>query len=616
MSGDGRESEGGEEEVRGARRIPGPRGAVDDLDLASMPLPPLPPPGGTAPDEAVPEQSQPASAPAPGDAEEGPAPAPEHAAEEPDERGPGPESAAAGQHPEPGTTAEPEPGPGPAPEPEPETAPGHVPAPEQEAEPEPGPRAAPAPEPGAESADGHPRPAAPEPGAGPVAPAPHAADPVAPSPHAAGPTVPGPHAAGPTAASSAAPEPGATPTTPGPTTPGPAGGLTQEPPGTPDPLMASAPDPRVTSAPVALPHQVLKALLGAWALSACSAEETAAVEDHLTGCAPCADEALRLRDAVGLLHTDGSLDLDPTLRTRVLDGCFGSRPARIPVPEWAAPYDAETARLDALLRDIGDSEWHAPVRLQWFEEERRVSRRTTVAGVIGHLMAVDGLLSAALGLGDPLDDGRAPLDPTERTETYWSAARRPPTRAVREPWRAQSHELIRTASFAGRNAAETSVSYGAFALPLQDAALDRAFECWVHGGDIADAVDYPYQAPSAAHLHRMIDLAARMLPAALAGRRGAGLAGPVKEVVAAGAPGRSLHLEIEGHGGGDWYIALDSPAAVGAPERAVAQVALDGVEFCRLVAGHISPVEAAAGQEGDREAIRDVLFAAASLSRL
>ncbi|MGW6591222.1 maleylpyruvate isomerase N-terminal domain-containing protein, partial [Streptomyces globisporus] len=434
MSGDGRESEGGEEEVRGARRIPGPRGAADDLDLASVPLPALPPPGGTAPDEAVPEQSAPKTEPGP-------------------ELGPEPE-------PEPGSAA-------------------------AEADPEPAPAAE----------------AGPEPGPGPD---------------------PGPEPAGPEAAD-----------------------------GPPDPLMSSA--------PVVLPHQVLKALLGAWALSACSVQETAAVEDHLTGCAPCADEALRLRDAVGLLHTDGSLDLDPTLRTRVLDGCFGRRPARIPVPEWAAPYDAETARLDALLRDIGDSEWHAPVRLQWFEEERQVSRRTTVAGVIGHLTAVDGLLSAALGLDDPLDGGKAPLDPTERTETYWSATRRPPTRAVREPWRAQTHELIRTASFAGRNVAETSVSYGAFALPLQDAALDRAFECWVHGGDIADAVDYPYPAPSAAHLHRMIDLAARMLPAALAGRRSAGLAGPAKDLVTAGAPGRSLHLEIEGHGGGDWYIALDSP---------------------------------------------------------
>ncbi|MGW6288764.1 zf-HC2 domain-containing protein [Streptomyces sp. NPDC055107] len=450
MSGDGRESEGDEEEVRGAHRIPGPRGAADDLDLESVPRPPLPPPGPAAPDETVPEQ------PAPPEPEQ---PAPEEA-----------------------TTG----------------------------------RAA------------------------------------------------------------------------------------------PEPLMTSAPD---------LPHQVLKALLGAWALSACSAGETAAVEDHLTVCAPCADEALRLRDAVGLLHTDGSLDLDPTLRSRVMDGCLSRRPARIPVPEWAAPYDAETARIDALLRDIGDSEWHAPVRLQWFEEEREISRRTTVAGVIGHLMAVDGLLSAALGLDDPLG-GEAPLDPTERTEAYWSATRPPPTRAVREPWRAQSHELIRTASFAGRNVAEASVSYGAFALPLQDALLERAFECWVHGGDIADAVDYPYQAPSAAHLHRMIDLAARMLPAAVAGRRRAGLAGPAKDLVAAGAPGRSVHLEIEGNGGGDWYIALDSPAAVGSPERVVAQVALDGVEFCRLVAGRISPVEAAAGQEGDREAIRDVLFATASLSRL
>ncbi|MYS10430.1 MDMPI N domain containing protein, partial [Streptomyces sp. SID6041] len=101
-----------------------------------------------------------------------------------------------------------------------------------------------------------------------------------------------------------------------------------------------------------------------------------------------------------------------------------------------------------------------------------------------------------------------------------------------------------------------------------------------------------------------------------ANRRRAGLAAPARRLVAAGAPGRSLHLEVEGVGGGHWYIALDSPAALGSPAQAVAQVAMDGVEFCQLVAGHISPEEAAAGQDGDREAIRDVLSAAASLSRL
>ncbi|WP_329195733.1 zf-HC2 domain-containing protein [Streptomyces sp. NBC_01435] len=384
----------------------------------------------------------------------------------------------------------------------------------------------------------------------------------------------------------------------------------------------AAVDPSDPSDPLVLPHQVLKALLGAWALAACSTEESEAVEAHLTECAACADEALRLRDAVGLLHTDRSLDLDPTLRTRVIDACLSRRPANIPVPDWAAPYDAETARLDALLRDIGGPEWHAPVRLKWFEDEQEVRRKTTVAGVVGHLMTVDGLLGTALDLEVPLGDGVLgrgadwPLSPTARTEKYWSATRLPPTRAVHEPWRAQSHTLIRTVSFAGRGVSELSVSYGDFALPLHDALLDRAFECWVHGGDIADAVDYPYEPPSPSHLHRMIDLAARLLPAALAERRRTGLAGPARHLVTAGSPGRSLHLEVEGSGGGDWYIPLDSPAALGSPAHAVAQVALDGVEFCRLVAGHVPPVEAAAGQEGDREAIRDVLFTAASLSRL
>ncbi|CAM5380395.1 Immediate early protein OS=Streptomyces cyaneofuscatus OX=66883 GN=G3I52_19475 PE=4 SV=1 [Streptomyces cyaneofuscatus] len=71
-----------------------------------------------------------------------------------------------------------------------------------------------------------------------------------------------------------------------------------------------------------------------------------------------------------------------------------------------------------------------------------------------------------------------------------------------------------------------------------------------------------------------------------------------------------------GSGGGEWLIPLDSPGALGSADHEVAHVALDGVEFCRLAAGHVPPAEAAAGQVGDREAIRDVLFAAAGLSRM
>ncbi|MFJ9906752.1 zf-HC2 domain-containing protein [Streptomyces sp. NPDC101152] len=378
------------------------------------------------------------------------------------------------------------------------------------------------------------------------------------------------------------------------------------------------PAPEEQPPPLVLEHQVLKSLLGAWALAACSAAETAAVEEHLGGCGACADEARRLREAVGLLHPPESLDLDPALRTRVLEGCLDRRPPRIPVPEWAAPYDAETARLDALLQDIGDAEWHAPVRLRWFGGDGAESRRTTVAGVIAHLLTVDGLVAVALGLDDPLGEIVAERPtPVARTEAYWHTSHFPPTRGIRVPWREQSHELVRTVSFTGAGSDGPAVSYGDFELPLRDAMLDRAFECWVHAEDIAEAIDYPYEPPSPQHLHRMIDLAARMLPLVLAERRRSGpAAGAAPRLGVAGEPGRSLRLEIEGSGGGEWLIPLDSPGAVGSAELEVAHVALDGVEFCRLAAGHVPPAEAAAGQVGDREAIRDVLFAAASMSRM
>ena len=372
----------------------------------------------------------------------------------------------------------------------------------------------------------------------------------------------------------------------------------------PDVRVPPAPPDPAAPAPLVLPHVVLKALLGAWALAACSPAETAAVEDHLGLCGSCAEEALRLREAVGLLHQPESLDLDPALRTRVLESCLELRPPRIPVPGWAEPYDAETARLDALLQDIGDAEWHAPVRLRWFEDGGPASRRATVARVIAHLLTVDGLVAAALGLDDPLggtgakDSGAKDSGPTARTEAYWRAGQVPTTRSVRPHWRRQSHDLVRTASFAGDGGERLTVPYGDFDLPLRDALLDRAFECWVHAEDIANAVDDPYEPPAPRHLHRMIDLAARMLPRVLSARCRAGLAAPARErhLVTAGSPGRSLRLEIEGAGGGQWLIPLDSPGAVPSAAHEVAHVALDGVEFCRLAAGHVSPEDAAAGQ--------------------
>lgn len=365
--------------------------------------------------------------------------------------------------------------------------------------------------------------------------------------------------------------------------------------------------------PPSYDHQTLRSLLGAWALSACSAEETLAVEDHLTDCATCAAEAVRLREAVALLRPENPLDLDTLMRARVLDDCLGRRPARVPVPEWAGPFDAETARLDALLRDLDPGDWNRRVRLRWHYG----TRVATVTEVIEHLTAVDGLVAVALGMTEPLGTGdEAPRDPEERTEAYWRRFGGRSATDVREAWRDQGRSLVRAVSFAGRSAGGLDVGYGGAAMPLRDAFLDRAFECWIHAGDIAEAVDYPYDPPAPGHLNHMIDLAARMLPGALAGLRRAGRALSAGRLVAAGAPGRSLHLEVEGDGGGDWHIPLDSPVAGVSDTENVAHVALEGVEFCQLAAGHREPENLAAGQEGDLGAIHDVLAATASMSRL
>ncbi|MQY12978.1 hypothetical protein SRB5_31180 [Streptomyces sp. RB5] len=383
-------------------------------------------------------------------------------------------------------------------------------------------------------------------------------------------------------------------------------------------------------------HALLQSLLGAWALAACSPEETAAVEAHLTDCGTCAEEALRLRDAVTMLHPQEGLDLAPTLRARVLDFARLRRRPQVPVPGWAAAYDAETARLDALLEDMGESEWAAPVTLTWYDGDATATRETSVAGVIGHLVAVDGLPALALGLPDPLRLGGGPpgaplTSPVERTEAIWKQAgsehrvqqaltpemRRRHAGTVRGVWRDQNYQLIRRASYGAATVADLNVPYGpGLALPMRDAYADRAFETWVHASDIADAVAYPYDDPEPRHLHRLIDLAVRLLPGALADRRRAGRADPPAELLPAGEEGRSLHLEIEGEGGGDWFIPLDSPAAAASRKGEVAHVALEAAEFCRIAAGHRAPEEAAAGSDGDRRAVREVLYAAASLSRL
>jgi len=59
--------------------------------------------------------------------------------------------------------------------------------------------------------------------------------------------------------------------------------------GRPLPTLEDLAQAAAQPAPLVLEHRVLKSLLGAWALAACSPDETAAVEEHLGDCGSCAE---------------------------------------------------------------------------------------------------------------------------------------------------------------------------------------------------------------------------------------------------------------------------------------------------------------------------------------
>ncbi|GAA2743165.1 sigma factor [Kitasatospora cinereorecta] len=308
--------------------------------------------------------------------------------------------------------------------------------------------------------------------------------------------------------------------------------------------------------------------------------------------------------------TDEPLDLPVGLRQQVLESCLAQRPAELPVPVWAAPYAAESARLDALLRDLGPEEWQEVAELAWSGGVQR----WRAAEVLCHLAAVDACLAPVLGLPDPVpvpvlsprvpaQGGDDRVEPQggpaglllDRTLALIDAHRGRPDAEVRACWRWQSRALVRAAALGADPA--PAVDYGFARLPLADAFLDRAFECWIHGEDLARAVDYPYEPPAAPHLRQLIGLGARMIPLVLDGARPGGR--------------RMLKLMIEGPAAGEWLVPLDGDPD-GVP---VAELVVDGLEFCRLAAAHLDPDRVPVGASGDRAVIRQVLRALPLLSR-
>jgi uncharacterized protein (TIGR03084 family) len=179
--------------------------------------------------------------------------------------------------------------------------------------------------------------------------------------------------------------------------------------------------------------------------------------------------------------------------------------------------EEQHAELEELLDSLDDVGWQRPTRCEGWD----------VADVVLHLAQTDELALASVqgDYADGLDVLAGGLEPEGNVDDGAAAIvereRGMPHSALLERWR--------TGAAALRNALATSdphrrVVWVSGELATQTLATTRLAECWIHTGDVAEALDVEQEPTD--RLKHVARLAWRTLPYAFA-RDGRALAGPV-----------------------------------------------------------------------------------------
>jgi uncharacterized protein (TIGR03084 family) len=223
--------------------------------------------------------------------------------------------------------------------------------------------------------------------------------------------------------------------------------------------------------------------------------------------------------------------------------------------------------LDGLLAGLDEAGWAKPSRCEGW----------SVSDVVLHLAQTDEMaLASAQGrlagyLAAAAEAMSGPVDVDAGADQMVANERGRPGAEVGERWRTGAARL-RDVLAAGDPHAR--VDWVAGQLSLRTLATTRLAECWIHTGDVADALGLP---PSETdRLEAIARLAWRTLPYAF-GRSGKELHGPVA-------------FELTGPAGVEWCFTPDEPAAT-----TVRGPALD---LCLVAARRADPAATSLTTEG------------------
>lgn len=326
----------------------------------------------------------------------------------------------------------------------------------------------------------------------------------------------------------------------------------------------------------------LEALL---ALDAIDDAERAAVE-HVVDQA----QLNSLRHAASAL-ADATATAPPAdLRERVLATARTRRAPGSPLadPMPANPADAflrTVEELHHLLVDLRDDEWSTP-NLAVYGQTR---------DLIAHLVGVEEGLLGLLGEGEP-PDPKIWDDHVAATSSLVTGLRGSPTSALVDRWVRAARRL---AVVAAQAPPDTPVAVNDVPTTVRGMLVLRTFEVWTHHEDVCRATGRPLPVLDGSRLRLMSSDLMNALPVALA-------------VTGSAQPGRTARIVLTGFGGGTFERPMAMDSQVGVPDVVITA---DVVDFCRLAAHRVDPLDLDATIEGDPMLAHLVLVAAGAFAR-
>jgi uncharacterized protein (TIGR03083 family) len=215
-----------------------------------------------------------------------------------------------------------------------------------------------------------------------------------------------------------------------------------------------------------------------------------------------------------------------------------------------------------------------------------------------HLAAQESMLAQVVGRSVVGDIDEHDVD--RRTAAFVERYREEPIESVHAVWRQSVDAVLEWTS--EPESRDAVVPWLGLDMPRDNFLVARAFENWIHRGDLRRVQGRDDEAPTGEELHAMADVSLRTLPFALL-------------VSDRAHPGKVAKVVLTGAGGGEWSFSMGGRSVDDDAEPDVT-VTADVVDWCLWVGERVDRDDLALEIDGDLALADDLVAAAPTFATL